>query len=399
MPTPTATIPAPESDEDEEMEIEEESEVRPSKKIEFSTNVMTKGRADQFESKLQVESMMQKVHDVDEIEDAPVEDSKTGASEDNLKNRGLARAFASELRTVIERSDIVIQVLDARDPSGSRSSQLERKIKLGGKKKMVFVLNKVDLVPSHAVEKWTKFLSQIAPVIPFKAALGCATRAHYSTNSVLTASEGQLQSSSQVLGSSELLQLLKNYCRTSSSTKHKIRQTVGIVGYPNVGKSSIINALKRSSTQTKVGGVPGVTRKLQYIPLDRDLTLIDSPGVVMHGTSDDIQNILRNAVTISKLRDPAAVVDELVKRCPSDVLIRFFCVPRFNDSVEFLGHVARIRGKLARGGRPDLMAAARIVLSEWTSGNIRYYTLPPTDSHADADAVMPLCVDDIVMNS
>ena len=80
------------------------------------------------------------------------------------------------------------------------------------------------------------------------------------------------------VGTENLMNILKNYARTGSEAKATL--TVGVVGFPNVGKSSIINSLKRSKAAA-TGNQPGVTKHMQEIQLDKNIVLLDSPGVIL----------------------------------------------------------------------------------------------------------------------
>ena len=102
------------------------------------------------------------------------------------------------------------------------------------------------------------------------------------------------------------MQLLKNYARNLDI---KTAVTVGIVGLPNVGKSSIINSLKRTKA-VATGQTPGLTKQAQEVHLDRHVKLIDSPGVVFTSGEGSTANALRNAVKVERLEDPEVPVHE-----------------------------------------------------------------------------------------
>jgi len=286
------------------------------------------------------------------------------------------KKYYTELRKVIANADVIIEVLDARDPASCRSNELEKEILAAGKK-LVLLLNKIDLVPRHAVEAWKKHLQRSFPTITFKAARSGARRPVHAMTSAENAPEGLLRSTHGVVGADELMQLLKNYCRMSGSSKTKAHVSVGIVGYPNTGKSSIINSMKRQCS-VQVGGKAGVTKQLQEIPLDKKLTLIDSPGVVFSGHAGDPATVLRNVVSVESISDPVGVVEALMEKTPRDALLEFYGTDRnFANATEFLIFVAQSRGKLVKGSALDIYSAAKSVIQDWTAGRFRYFTMPP----------------------
>ena len=155
---------------------------------------------------------------------------------------------------MVTLADVVIQVLDARDPDGCRSEEVESFVReFTPAKRLVFLLNKTghivrhsfslripsltDLVPRDAVEAWLKHLRQVAPTIAFK----CSTQ-RQSTNLGQSKNRTMESKSSVCLGADNLIQLLKNYTRDDDI---RTAITVGLVGVPNVGKSSVINSLKQ----------------------------------------------------------------------------------------------------------------------------------------------------------
>ena len=108
------------------------------------------------------------------------------------------------------------------------------------------------------------------------------------------------------------MNVLKNYARISGE---KAKQTiyVGVVGFPNVGKSSVINSLKRQRSAA-VGNTPGVTKTMQEIQLDKNIILLDSPGVVLSTQAQTDSLILRQAIKVEELEDPIRPVEALVGR-------------------------------------------------------------------------------------
>ncbi|KAI0631838.1 hypothetical protein C8Q77DRAFT_1129408 [Trametes polyzona] len=274
----------------------------------------------------------------------------------------LRRHYIRALHKVIDESDIVILVLDARDPEGCRSRLVEEEVRRRESegKKLVFVLNKIDLIPRDNAQAWLRYLRHTTPTLPFKSA-----SAHQRSN---------LSSST----APALLRLLKAYKPTAQSI------TVGVVGYPNVGKSSLINSLKRSKA-CAVAAQPGHTKELQTVQLERGLRVIDSPGVVFD--DDDFDDgkgsrkgnvLLRNVVKVEDIEDPVAIVEEILGRTDPAVIKKLYNVEDFSSPLEFLTMVALTTGRLLKGGTPDILAAARQVLTDWNHQKIPYFSVPPT---------------------
>ena len=298
------------------------------------------------------------------------------------------KAYYKEFKKVVDNSDVVLEVLDARDPLGCRCFKVEEAVlSAGSNKKIVLVLNKIDLVPATVVEKWLKHLRNEFPTIAFKASTQ-TQKQHLAQSKVPTsiASEGLL-STSQCMGAATLMKLLGNYCRNKDI---KTAITVGVVGFPNVGKSSLINSLKRSRSCT-VGATPGVTKNVQEVQLDKHVKLLDSPGIVMDSGTSDSSIILRNCVKIESLHDLVTPVETILRRCNKKQVMQKYRIPDYDNTQEFLCELAKRMGKLKKGGVPDVNAAAKAVLGDWNSGKIVFYTHPPEQhdlpAHLSAEIV------------
>ena len=137
---------------------------------------------------------------------------------------------------------------------------------------------------------------------------------------------------STAVGTENLLNILKNYSRVEGDAKAKSLITVGVIGFPNVGKSSLINSLKRSKAAA-TGNMPGVTKQMQEIQLDKNIVLLDSPGVVLTTSEQSDSLILRSAVRVEDLDDPIRPVEALLNRIEHDQLLKFYRIGQW-DSVE-----------------------------------------------------------------
>lgn len=150
---------------------------------------------------------------------------------------------------------------------------------------------------------------------------------------------------------------------------------MGVVGYPNVGKSSLINSLKRARV-CAVAAEAGWTKDLQTVAIERGLKILDSPGVVFDD-ADSPASLLRNILKPEEILDPAAVIEQILSRTDPATLQTLYKLPEFTDSTQFLTMVALTQGRLGPGGVPDLLAAATQIMRDWNSSKIPYFSSVP----------------------
>lgn len=139
-----------------------------------------------------------------------------------------------------------------------------------------------------------------------------------------------------------------------------------MVGYPNTGKSSIINTLRKKKVCT-VAPIAGETKVWQYITLMKRIYMIDCPGIVPPNQSDtDEELLLRGSVRVENVEYPAQYIDAVLKRVQPKYLQRTYDIKDYNnDSVTFLEILCRKSGRLLKGGEADIDGAAKMVLNDW----------------------------------
>mmetsp|Transcript_17521 Transcript_17521/g.67980 ORF Transcript_17521/g.67980 Transcript_17521/m.67980 type:complete len:685 (+) Transcript_17521:81-2135(+) len=271
---------------------------------------------------------------------------------DPIFEKGQSKRIWSELYKVVDSSDVLIQVLDVRDPMGTRSRQIEQHLKKDRKHKhLIFVLNKCDLVPTWVTARWVKVLSREYPTLAFHASI------------------------THPFGKGALIQLLQQFAKLHQDRK---QICVGFIGYPNVGKSSIINTL-RSKKVCNVAPIPGETKVWQYITLFRRIFLIDCPGVVHASNDSETEIVLKGVVRVENLKNADDYIEELLKRVKPEYITKTYGIPSWKNAEDFLTQYAVKSGRLLKKAEPDLNTVAKMVLYDWLRGSIPYFVPPPFD--------------------
>lgn len=300
------------------------------------------------------------------------------------------RSYQNVFEQVVDEADVVLYVLDARDPLGTRSADVEQKIldpSGGSLKRLIFILNKADLVPAPILKDWLQYLKHSFPTIAVRASKAAPNTLSLGSTSL------SIQATSQ-----KLLSALKAY----ASLKQLHRPiNVAVVGYPNVGKSSIINALLsqlgKSNRACPVGAEAGVTSTLRYVKLDGKTKILDSPGVVfphakiLDKSKEHARLVLLNAVPPKEITDPIPAVKLILERMSGSEeqscrirqiynLPALYSEKTMDATTEFLIHVARSRGRLLKHGVPDLIGTAKSIINDWCQGRLPQWTVAPLDA-------------------
>ncbi|KAH9622102.1 hypothetical protein KSS87_022880 [Heliosperma pusillum] len=213
----------------------------------------------------------------------------------------------SELHKVIDLSDVVIQVLDARDPQGTRCYHLEKYLKEKSKHKhMILLLNKCDLIPAWATKGWITVLSKEYPTLAFTA-----------------------------------------------------------------------NNNKPFGKVAKIVPTPAETKVLQYVTLTEIILLLDCPGGV-YPCSDSYTDVLfKGTVRVETLSDAAKHIGEVLKRVKSEHLERAYKIKDWENENDFLLKLCnRLAGDFLKGGEPDMMKAAKAVVTDLQSGKLPFFVPP-----------------------
>jgi ribosome biogenesis GTPase A len=243
--------------------------------------------------------------------------------------------FGWLVHKVIEKSDIVLEVLDARFIDETRNLENENKIKNRGKI-LVHVINKCDYVDKKDLELVKKGL----------------------TNCVFV-------SAKKHLGTTLLKQKIKMLAK-----REKIKEPiVGVIGYPNVGKSSVINALKGKGS-AKTSSEAGHTKGKQYLRISQNIMMIDSPGVIDKNKTDEESLVLIGAKNPSTMDDPDLAVLTLMEQNPG-LLETNYDVPVGRDNEKTLERISLKLNFKMKGGVADVERASRNILRDWLNGKIK----------------------------
>lgn len=308
-----------------------------------------------------------------------------------------------QLWRVVERSDLLVMVVDARDPLFYRCPDLEAYAReIDEHKRTLLLINKADLLPYPVRQKWAKYFRLHGILYLFWSAKA-ATAVLEGKKQVSSLDENSVDDDTKIYGREELLSRLQSEAeeivltRTNSQSNHMENPyqeksidhvTVGFVGYPNVGKSSTINALV-GAKRTGVTSTPGKTKHFQTLIITEKLTLCDCPGLVFPSfTSSRYQMIASGVLPIHRMTEHREAVQVVADRVPRHVIESVYNIrlpkPKSYEpenrppfASELLRSYCASRGYVASSGLPDETKAARQILKDYIDGKLIHYEMPP----------------------
>ena len=252
--------------------------------------------------------------------------------------------------------DLVIELVDARIPLSSRNPDIDE---LGKNKSRLILLNKSDLVTEKSNDIWEKYFKDKGYyVVRINSKNGTGIR--------------QIDSVVQEACKEKI-----ERDRRRGILNRLVRAMV--VGIPNVGKSTFINAYAKKAC-TKTGNKPGVTKGKQWIRLNKNIELLDTPGILWPKFDDQLVGM--RLAMIGSINDDILNTTELgfelikfIHANYEGLLEKRYAIKESEDTLEMLTQIAISRHCILKGNEPDLDKAANIVLDEFRAGTIGKITL------------------------
>ena len=306
-----------------------------------------------------------------------------------------------QLWMTVEKGEILFQIVDGRNPLYYRCPDLEKYIKEVDKnKEIILIVNKADLMNDELRKNWADYFKTHNIKYIFFSAVNEIEKMEKGES--LTQSEKIDQSDYRIFTRNELVQYIKEIGETIQKEEKSIENKnnnksknqannalmVGFIGYPNVGKSSIINVLMKTK-KAAVANIPGRTKHYQtlFLPeeqnlniLPKSICLVDCPGLIFPSFTTSKADMLVNGIypidTLSDIYNPIQIIINLI---PSKILSNFYKItlPDIYSAKQFLQIIAKKRGFYTGNGLPEEAKTAKLILRDYTSGKLLYCHLRP----------------------
>lgn len=265
------------------------------------------------------------------------------------------------IKRIITESDLVLEILDARLVELSRNEEVERLVKEIDRP-LIFVINKTDLVSKESLKRQVEELRKFGEVVFISTKQKNTPLLLYAIRKVF-----------KKYGKREISEREK-YAPKPEYREAKADIVVGVLGYPNVGKSSIINALAHRK-KVKVGKKAGTTHGIHWVRINNEIKLIDSPGVIPLAKEDEIRYGLIGARDTETMKDPELVAYSVVKlflKSNKKALEDFYGMEIKNDEVyDIICELASKKGHLLKGGELDENRTCAMIVRDWQQGRLR----------------------------
>ncbi len=255
-----------------------------------------------------------------------------------------------QLKEKLNLVDVIIEVRDSRIPLSSSYSDIK---KLLGDKPRLLLLNKADLTDKNELKKWVEYLKQTT---------GCPV--------IITEAKGAKDLNVVVKTAVELSEPKIQALMAKGLLRRPARAMV--VGMPNVGKSSIINKLTKSS-KTKIGAKAGVTRQQQWVRINPKLDLLDTPGIIP--TKQDNQEQAVKLAFVSSVSENAYSPEPVAKALLEMLKENEFVKDYYKTDDLTLENIALKRNWIIKGEQPDTERTANYVLKDFREGRLGLFIL------------------------
>ena len=261
-----------------------------------------------------------------------------------------------QMQEDIKLIDLVIELVDARIPLSSRNPDIDE---LGKNKYRLILMNKADLADKKKTEKWSTYFKEKGF---FVVSLDARTK-----NSMKTITDIVMEACKEKIERD----------RKRGIKNRPVRAMV--VGIPNVGKSTFINSYAGKAC-AKTGNKPGVTKGKQWIRLNKNVELLDTPGILWPKFEDQMVG-LRLAL-IGSIKDEILNVDELAVELMKYLTVHYpgllnerYEVEEAQEITDMIYEVAKNRNCMLKGGEPDYSKAAALIIDDFRSGKLGKITL------------------------
>ena len=299
-----------------------------------------------------------------------------------------------QLWMTVEKGEILFQIVDGRNPLYYRCPDLEKYIKEVDKnKEIILIVNKADLMNDDLRKNWADYFKTHNIKYIFFSAVNEIEKMEKGES--LSQPEKIDQSDYRIFTRNELVQYIKEIGETIQKEEKSIENKnnnksknqannalmVGFIGYPNVGKSSIINVLMKTK-KAAVANIPGRTKHYQtlFLPeeqnlniLPKSICLVDCPGLIFPSFTTSKADMLVNGIypidTLSDIYNPIQIIINLI---PSKILSNFYKItlPDIYSAKQFLQIIAKKRGFYTGNGLPEEAKTAKLILRDYTIENI-----------------------------